>query len=97
MNRDELHHALYSDVEHAQRALERAFGPLRRLPTGPPAPRWQWRQVPFGRCPRCHWPANTLGPDGQPWHAFCWGNPDPPSGFSEWMRRKVEAGTWGQR
>jgi hypothetical protein len=55
---------------------------------------WVWRPVPFGPCPRCWWPANTLGPNGSPWHAFCWGNPDPPPSFDQWMRRKVRAGEW---
>jgi hypothetical protein len=69
--------------------LREVFGDVQVLPT-----RWEWRNVPFGRCTRCLWPANTLGPDAQPWHAFCWGNPDPVPPFSEWMRRKVENGEW---
>jgi hypothetical protein len=72
--------------------LRRTFGQVDVLPT-----RWEWRAVPFGRCLRCQWPANTLGPDEWPWHPFCWGYDEPVPAYSEWLRRKVEAGEWGQR
>lgn len=55
----------------------------------PPGWRWQWRQRPYGACPRCRWPAHTLAPNGVPFHAFCWGNPDPVPAFDQWLRRKV--------
>jgi hypothetical protein len=81
------------DLRQALTVLRRGFGHVE-----PVVHRWQWRTVPFGRCPRCHWPANCLGPDHQPWHAYCWGVRDtPPPEFDQWMRRKVEAGEWGQR
>jgi hypothetical protein len=50
--------------------------------------RWRWRPVAFGPCPRCYWPAHTLGPNGQPWHAFCWGNPDPPTWWDRFLLRE---------
>jgi hypothetical protein len=54
--------------------------------------RWAWRPSPFGPCPRCYWPANTLGPDGQPWHAFCWENAEPPSWWDQFLRREAAKG-----
>jgi hypothetical protein len=52
-------------------------------------PRWHWREEPFGPCPRCWWPAHCLGPDGRPWHAFCWGNNTVPSSFEMWLLGKA--------
>jgi hypothetical protein len=69
--------------------LERHLGPVTELH------RWSWRPVPFGACVRCRWPSHTLAPNGAPFHAFCWGNPDPVSSFEEWMRRKDGVGEWG--
>ncbi len=80
------------DQRLALALLRQAFGEARVLAT-----RWEWRTVPFGPCPRCQWPANTLGPDGQPWHAFCWGTDTAAPAFDQWMRRKVDAGEWGNR
>jgi hypothetical protein len=57
-------------------------------------PRWVWREVAFGPCPRCRWPAHTLAPNGSPFHPFCWGNPDPVPSFDQWLRRKVQEGEW---
>jgi hypothetical protein len=56
--------------------------------------RWTWRAVPFGPCPRCRWPAHTLGPNGSPFHPFCWGNVDEPPWWDQWVRRQVLAGEW---
>jgi hypothetical protein len=77
-------------------AIVRAFGPYSVATSITMRPiRWEWRAVPFGRCIRCLWPANTLGPDNQPWHAYCWGVRDTAApAFDQWMRRKVEAGEW---
>jgi hypothetical protein len=44
----------------------------------------RWQPDPVGRCsrPGCcpgrkvQWP-HTLGPDGKPWHAYCWADPTP--------------------
>ena len=47
-------------------------------PDIPPGWRWDWRPVPFGTCQRCPWPVHTRGPDGRPWHPFCWVEPDRP-------------------
>lgn len=69
--------------------LAQAFGPVEviaehgnghrpRPPALPAGWVWEWRPVSFGRCVRCPWPANTLGPDARPWHAFCWAVPDAP-------------------
>jgi hypothetical protein len=55
---------------------------------------WSWRAVPFGPCPRCRWPAHTLGPNGSPFHPFCWGNPDPVPWWSDFVLRQVRAGEW---
>jgi hypothetical protein len=71
------------DLERARSAL----APL--LPW-----QWAWRPVPFGPCPRCRWPANTLAPNGVPFHPFCWGNPDPVPWWSDFVLRKVRAGEW---
>lgn len=51
--------------------------------------RWHWREEPFGPCNRCYWDTNTLGPDGRPWHAFCWENPSPPTSWDQWLLRKT--------
>jgi hypothetical protein len=40
--------------------------------------RRQWSAEPVGRCRRCRRASHTAGPDGEPWHAFCWGNLVPP-------------------
>ena len=48
---------------------------------------WRWRERPYGPCPRCQWPANTLGPNGSPWHALCWNNADPAPSWNYWMLR----------
>jgi hypothetical protein len=56
--------------------------------------RWTWRSVPFGPCPRCRWPAHTLGPNGSPFHPYCWGNAAPVTDFERWLWRKAKAGEW---
>jgi hypothetical protein len=87
-----------ADIERALAAIARGFGAEAIDPSVTMRPRrWEWRTVPFGRCPRCQWPANCLGPDGQPWHAFCWGTDTAAPAFDQWMRRKVDAGEWGKR
>jgi hypothetical protein len=63
----------------------------------PPGWRWQWREVPYGPCPRCRWPANTLAPNGSPFHAFCWGNPDPPTTYDQYQRRLHTSGERPER
>jgi hypothetical protein len=42
--------------------------------------RWSahWRDEPYGECIRCKALTHTPGPDGQPWHAFCWMVPELP-------------------
>jgi hypothetical protein len=85
-----------ADIEQALQVIARTFGPaLIDTATTMRAVRWEWRPVPFGRCIRCLWPANTLGPDGLPWHPLCWWSRDtqPPS-YDQWLRRKVERGEW---
>jgi hypothetical protein len=32
----------------------------------------RWQAEPTGACTRCGGEANTTGPDGRPWHPFCW-------------------------
>ena len=79
------------DLVDAAAVLEDYFGTL-----GAPW-RWQWREVPFGPCPRCRWPAHTLAPNGVSFHPFCWGNPEPVPAWSDWVRRKDGIGEWGNR
>jgi hypothetical protein len=79
----------------ALRAIVRVFGHVQGPWVAEPHWCWHWRDVPFGRCIRCLWPANTLAPDGHPWHKFCWYYGDtPPPAFDQWLRRKVEGGEW---
>jgi hypothetical protein len=73
------------DVWRAFHVIEWWFPDCSCEPEPPP---WRWRKVPFGPCPRCYWPAHTLGPNGQPWHAFCWGNPDPPTWWDRFLLRE---------
>lgn len=58
----------------------------RRLPNGGPVEPpleydWtaRWAARPVGVCVRCQDPAHTLGPDGRPWHAFCYYAPNLPA------------------
>ena len=73
------------DLNDALDLLERAGFELQPVVA---ALRWRWREEPFGVCQRCYWDAHTLGPDGKPWHAFCWGNEIPPTSFDQWLLRK---------
>jgi hypothetical protein len=90
------------DIEEAIDTLAAAFGPVEPAHhPGEPPHGWSWRDhwrdEPVGTCsrPACPWPAHTLGPDGRPWHAFCWMVPTQPiSAFERWMFAKVEAGEW---
>lgn len=83
------------DLDRALEAVERAFGDGWTVRSGPRLPPpWVWRVVPFGPCVRCRWPANCLGPNSQPWHAYCWGDPAPPGWWSDFVLRKVRAGEW---
>jgi hypothetical protein len=77
-------------VSDVSRALD-ALAPLRPYYLT----RWSWRAVPYGPCPRCRWPAHTLGPNGSPFHPFCWGNADDPPWWDQWVRRQALAGEWG--
>jgi hypothetical protein len=71
------------DLNDALVLVEFHFGPVE------PRATWRWREEPFGVCQRCYWDAHTLGPDGRPWHPFCWANPNPPPAFDQWLLRKV--------
>jgi hypothetical protein len=88
------------DLEETLDALAAAFGPVElayRPGETPHGWRWadQWRDEPVGTCTRCPWPAHTPGPDGRPWHAFCWMVPTLPiSPFERWLFRKVQADEW---
>jgi hypothetical protein len=77
---------LDGELLDATLVFRKHFGPVK--PMDPPH-RWSWRAVPFGACVRCRWLAHTLAPNGVPFHAFCWGNPDPVSGYERWMLRKA--------
>jgi hypothetical protein len=78
---------MMDDVQVAMEVLAGHFGPPVQI--WQELHRWSWRQVPFGPCPRCRWPAHTLAPNGSPFHPFCWGNPVPVSSFERWLQRKV--------
>jgi hypothetical protein len=58
--------------------------------------KWGWHPDPVGVCQRCYWDAHTLGPDGKPWHAYCWRNPTSPPSFDQWLLRKVREAEAGE-
>jgi hypothetical protein len=65
-----------NDDPDAEAKLDRLAASPPELPVG-----WNWRQRwsadDIGRCRRCRRVSHTAGPDGQPWHPYCWGNPNP--------------------
>jgi hypothetical protein len=64
--------AVRHDDPDAAAKLETIHAGSARLPEG-----WswraRWRADLMGACVRCGTEANTEGPDGRPWHPFCWG------------------------
>ncbi len=66
-----------NDDPDAEAKLDRLAAGQAEMPAG-----WNWRQrwsaEEVGRCRRCRRVSHTAGPDGQPWHPYCWGNPNPP-------------------
>ena len=66
-----------TEIMAALDAIFDAFGPVQpayRPGEAPHGYRWadQWRAEPVGRCVRCRDRSHTPGPDGRPWHPFCW-------------------------
>jgi hypothetical protein len=74
------------DLQAVLDALGEAVGDVEVLdvvtntvpPNTPPGWAWDWRAEPYGSCQRCPWPSHSLGPDGKPWHPFCWADPHQP-------------------
>jgi len=71
--------AVRHDDPAAAAKLEAIHAGSAPLPDG-----WSWRArwhaEPVGACVRCGAQANTTGPDGRPWHPYCWaaaGTPPP--------------------
>jgi hypothetical protein len=64
--------AVRHDDPDAAAKLEAIHAGSAPLPEG-----WSWRArwhaELVGPCVRCGAQANTEGPDGRPWHPFCWG------------------------
>jgi hypothetical protein len=85
-----LRPALDPDADLAAAATALRLGGL--FTGGEPLPlerRWLWLPRPAGWCERCPWPTHTYGPDLRPWHAYCWGQDAPVSGFEGWLASRV--------